>query len=321
MRMRKIRPAFPLLLVFVVALVAACASGSATQSTVDNAFDTSSRSGVDEKAAGAPAAGDTSGGDTSGGGAVAARDDAKIVRSGTVDLEVKDVPAAVRIARDGIVALGGYVGASTTSNDSGRPSAQITYRVPVDRWEAALDLLRGLNGQTTKVVTEHTEAVEVTGQVIDLGARIRNLQAGESALQGIAEKAIKVSDILEVQAQLTDIRGQIEVLTAQLKDLNDRAGYATLTAYLNVPIAAVHATAKSWEPTSVVDEALANLLSILQALATAGIWFLIVWVPVLLVVGASAALVAWIARRTGLWPRPRNIAPPTGPAAPTPIEG
>ncbi len=321
MRMRKIRPAFPLLLVFVVALVAACASGSATQSTVDNAVDTSSRSGVDEKAAGAPAAGDTAGGDTSGGGAVAARDDAKIVRSGTVDLEVKDVPAALRIARDGIVALGGYVGASTTSNDSGRPSAQITYRVPVDRWEAALDLLRGLNGQTTKVVTEHTEAVEVTGQVIDLGARIRNLQAGESALQGIAEKAIKVSDILEVQAQLTDIRGQIEVLTAQLKDLNDRAGYATLTAYLNVPIAAVHATAKSWEPRSVVDEALANLLSILQALATAGIWFLIVWVPVLLVVGASAALVAWIARRTGLWPRPRNIAPPTGPAAPTPIEG
>ncbi len=321
MRMRKIRPAFPLLLVFVVALVAACASGSATESTVDNAVDTSSRSGGDEGAAGAPAAGDTAGGDTSGGGAVAARDDAKIVRSGTVDLEVKDVPAALRIARDGIVALGGYVGASTTSNDSGRPSAQITYRVPVDRWEAALDLLRGLNGQTTKVVTEHTEAVEVTGQVIDLGARIRNLQAGESALQRIAEKAIKVSDILEVQAQLTDIRGQIEVLTAQLKDLNDRAGYATLTAYLNVPIAAVHATAKSWEPTSVVDEALANLLSILQALATAGIWFLIVWVPVLLVVGASAALVAWIARRTGLWPRPRNIVPPTGPAAPTPIEG
>jgi len=68
--------------------------------------------------------------------------------------------------------MGGYVGASNTSNDGDQPTAEITYRIPADRWEDALDLLRGLNGLTTKVVTEHTEAVEVTGQVIDLQARI-----------------------------------------------------------------------------------------------------------------------------------------------------
>lgn len=324
--MRTIRPSRSLLVVFVVALVTACASGSATLSTVDKAVDNSSGSGDAEGAVGAapatlpttgPATGDASGGD----GAVVVRDDAKIIRTGTMDLEVKDVPTALRVARDGIVTLGGYVGASTTSNDGDRPSAQVTYRVPADRWEAALDLLRGLSGQTTKVVAEHTEAVEVTGQVVDLEARIRNLQASEIALQGIAEKATKVSDILEVQARLTDTRGQIEVLTGQLKDLNDRAGYATLTANLNVPVAAVQATAKGWEPTTVVDEASANLLSILQALATAGIWFVIVWLPILFVIGAIAAIVAWIARRTGLWRRPGNVAPPASPAAPAPSEG
>ena len=46
--------------------------------------------------------------------------------------------------------------------------ATITYRIPVDRWEDALDLLRGLSGETTKVVNEQTQAVEVTGAVIDL---------------------------------------------------------------------------------------------------------------------------------------------------------
>ena len=323
--MRKIRSLLPPLVVFV-ALVTACSGGSATLSTVDKAVDRSSGSGAAQGVAGAdpaalPTTGPATGGASGPKGAIVARDDAKIIRTGTIDLEVKDVPAALRIARDGMVALGGYVGASTTSNDGGRPSAQITYRVPADRWEAALDLLHGLNGQTTKVVTEHTEAVEVTGQVVDLEARIRNLQASEIALQGIAEKATKVSDILEVQAQLTDTRGQIEVLTGQLKDLNDRAGYATLTANLNVPIAAVQATAKGWEPTTVVDEASANLLAILQTLATAGIWFLIVWLPILLVAGAIAAIVAWIARRTGLWRRPGNVAPPAGPAAPAPSEG
>ena len=212
--MRKIRPLRSLLLVFIVALVTACAGGSSTLSTVGKAVDNSSGLGDAEGAVGAvPAARPTAEPATDGApgaeGAVVARDDAKIIRTGTIDLEVKDVPAALRIARDGMIALGGYVGASTTSNDSGRPSAQITYRVPADRWEAALDLLHGLNGQTTKVFTERTEAVEVTGQVVDLEARIRNLQASEIALQGIAGKATKVSDILEVQAQLTDTRGQI----------------------------------------------------------------------------------------------------------------
>ena len=324
--MRTIRPSRSLLLVFVIALVTACASGSTTLSKVDKGVDTSSGAGPEQGVVGAapvalpttgPATGDASGAN----GAVVARDDAKIIRTGTMDLEVKDVPTALRVARDGIVTLGGYVGASTTSNDGDRPSAQVTYRVPADRWEAALDLLRGLSGQTTKVVAEHTEAVEVTGQVVDLEARIRNFQASEIALQGIAEKATKVSDILEVQARLTDTRGQIEVLTGQLKDLNDRAGYATLTTNLNVPVAAVQTTAKNWEPTTVVDEASANLLSILQALGTAGIWFLIVWLPILLVAGALAAIVASIVRRTGMWRRPRNVAPPAATADPAAGEG
>ena len=111
---------------------------------------------------------------------------------------------ALVTARDGIRAMGGYVGASRTENDEDRPLAQITYRIPADRWEDALDLLRGLNGQTSKVVTEQTEAVEVTGQVIDLEARIRNLRASETALQKIATGATRISDVLEVEHQLTE---------------------------------------------------------------------------------------------------------------------
>jgi uncharacterized coiled-coil protein SlyX len=245
-----------------------------------------------------------------GGGQIAAVDDAKIIRTGTMSLEVKDVGAALRVARDAIVGLGGYVGASTTSNDGDQPSAEITYRIPADKWEAALDILRGLNGLTTKVVTEHTEAVEVTSQVIDLEARIANLRASETALQGIAAKATKISDVLEVQAQLTETRGQIEMLTAQLKDLNDRAGYATLSVQFNVPFLAVEVAQQGWEPTTVVDEAAATMVSVLQGLATAGIWFVIVWLPILLVFGVVAVIVVMVARRLGYGRRTPGGLPP-----------
>jgi hypothetical protein len=301
-----------LFLIAIAMLIAACggstaASGPAAQAageTVGNGGK-----GLSGGADGAPPANPEPGSGV-GGGQIAAVDDAKIIRTGTMSIEVKDVGAASRTARDAIVGLGGYVGASTTSNDGEQPSAQITYRIPAAKWETALDLLRGLNGLTTKVVTEHTEAVEVTSQVIDLQARIANLRASETAFQGIAAKATKISDVLEVQAQLTQTRGEIERLTAQLKDLNDRAGYASLTVQYNVPILAVEVAQKGWDPASVFDEASASMVSVLQGLATAAIWFAIVWLPILLIIGLVLVIALAIARRLGYGRRTTGGLPP-----------
>jgi hypothetical protein len=314
--MRTIRPSIAraALIAFVVIVVAACGSAASPQilSTVGNSVgggDTDSVAGGARGGAAqqpgatngpAPAPGITEG------EVGAAVDDAKIIRTGSIELEVTDVAKALVTARDGIRRLGGYVGASHTENFQDRPLATITYRIPADRWEDALDLLRGLNGLTSKVVTEQTEAVEVTGQVIDIQARIRNLRASETALQEIAKGATKISDVLEVQNQLTNVRGQIEQLSAALADLQDRAGFATLTATFSVPIVAVEQAAKGWEPAVVVDEATASLVDILQALTTAGIWFAIVWLPILLVLGVLVAAGIWIGRRLGVLPRRRS---------------
>lgn len=292
-------------------LVAACAGSASAPilSTVGNAVDPAAqRAGGQsgENPVGQPAASAAPGTDITDGGVGAVVDDAKIIRTGTIELEVSDVATALVTARDGIRAMGGYVGASQTENREDRPFASITYRVPAGRWEDALDLLRGLNGQTTKIVTEHTEAVEVTGQVIDLEARIKNLRSSEAALQVIATGATRISDVLEVQQQLTNVRGQIEQLSAALADLQDRAGFATLTATFTVPVVAVEVAAKGWEPAQVVDEASASLVNILQALTTAGIWFAIVWVPILVTLVVLGAVGTWIGRRLGLIGRRRS---------------
>jgi hypothetical protein len=227
-------------------------------------------------------------------------DDAKIVRTGTIELEVGDVTSALTSARDGIRAMGGYIGASETQTVDDSPIARVTYRVPVDRWEDALDLLRKLTGDGGKVLSENTNAVEVTGAAVDLEARIKNLRSSEAALQEISSRAARISDVLEVQAQLTTVRGQIEQLTAQLTQLNDQASYATLTAGFSTPVVAVHVASENWEPGKVFDEATASLIDILQGLTTAGIWFAIVWVPVLLLIGGIGLVVVMVLRRFGL---------------------
>jgi hypothetical protein len=301
------RTLLPLIVISLV--IAACAGGASTgPETNGTGGGTPASKPIVDPANPLPDGQDT-------GGEVAVRDEAKIIRTGSMSLEVSDVAAALRVSRERIAALGGYIGASTTSNESDRPTASITYRIPADRWEQALEVLRGLDGLTTKVVTEHTEAIEVTGQVIDLEARIANLRASEAALQAIAAKATRISDVLEVQAQLTRTRGEIEALTAQLKDLGDRVAYASLTVQFAAPVVAVEVAAKDWDPTGVVDEAAAAMVSVLQGLATAGIWFAIVWLPILLVLGALVLGSIAIGRRLGVGRRHVDGVPPTAPVS------
>ena len=317
--MRTIRSILFLTIIGIV--LAACSSAGSTtiappQPGGENGGVDARPGSVDEGAIPEPAV-DGNGvigtpGDGQGGNA--AVDDAKIIRTGTIDLEVTDVALAVAAARSSILAMGGYVGASNAGTDGDTPYAEISYRIPGDRWEAALADLRTLGGLTTKIVSEQTQAAEVTSQIVDLEARIRNLQASETAFQGIAAKATRISDVLEIQAQLTAVRGQIEQLMAQLKDLNDRAAFATLTARFTVPVVAVQVAQSDWEPGTAIDEASASLISTLQGLTDAGIWFVIVWLPILFVFGVMALIGIAVARRMGVGRR--DVFPPAPPAPP-----
>ena len=171
----------------------------------------------------------------------------------------------------------------------------------------------------TKVVTENTQAVEVTAQVIDLDARILNLQASETALQAISAQATRISDILEVQARLTETRGQIESLTAQRKELNDRSAFATMSVSFNAPVVAVEVAAKGWDPAEIVDSALATSVSVVQGLATAGIWFVIVWLPIIVVLILLGAIGLALIRRFSLGRRVASAV--GGPPPATPMAG
>jgi len=282
-------PSLPMFAVLALTiLVAACAS-SAAPAPLDNVG-----AGVAGQSAG-PARGS---GSEAGASNSPTGDTLHVVYTGSLQLVVADLPIALNSARDKINAAGGYIGASQESNDYGKPVAQITYRVPSDHWDAVIADVRGL---ATKVVGQQTQAVEVGGQLVDLEARIRNLRASEAALIEIAAKTGKVSDLLEVQTQLTDVRGQIEVLDAERARLADQVSYGTLVVTFGLETVAVQETAKAWDPAKDVDAATAALIEMGQTIARGAIWFVIVWLPGLLVLAVVVFLGRRIARRW--WPK------------------
>jgi len=235
-----------------------------------------------------------------------------IVRTGQLDLQVADLDASIRAATSAVTAVGGYVAGSHRSGDADKASASVMFRIPAARWTDALDALRKLG---TKVLGEQTSSQEVTTQVVDLGARLANLRVTETALQAIMEKATKIPDVLAVQEQLTGVRQQIEELTAQKQTLENQAALATLTVNFTPPPAvAVTQVREGWDPAREVDQAAAALVGLGQGLAGAGIWLLVVWLPILLVVGLLALVAIMVVRRIRRAALPPTPMPPVAEA-------
>jgi cell division protein FtsL len=323
MNRRSAHPVAGMLAVALIAiLVAACSSAAAPfDQTGAGAGALSNVGGPVDLGQGQPAAqpvpaadGKSGSGTTSSDGTTtttsadaASAEQALIVKTGTLDLQVSDVDAAVVRARTLISGFGGYVSGSQQTTSGDQPVASITYRVPADQWDAALNALRGLG---TKVLSEKTDATEVTGQVVDLGARIENLRVTEAALQGIMAKATKISDILDVQTQLTDVQGQIEQLTTEQTHLQQQAADGTLTVGFEAPVVAVTTASNDWSLGDQVDKAVAQLLQVGQAAATGLVWLGIVGLPFLF---AALILLGFpfllLRRRIGRRPRGGPLTP------------
>jgi hypothetical protein len=209
--------------------------------------------------------------------------DQKIIKTGDISIEVPDVTKALARVRAMALQLGGYVGGSQAGTRD--EPATLTLRIPADRFEDALARLHELDGD---VVVEATSEQDVTSAVVDLEARITNLQASEKQYRTLLGQAVKVEDILAVQTRLDDVRGQIEQLQAQHKELSGLADLSTLSVTL-IP-SALQQAAGNWDPGKTIADAFAALVGVAQSVGNGAIWFVIVWVPALIGLGILVLL-------------------------------
>ena len=156
---------------------------------------------------------------------------AKVEANGSVDLTIGDgaLQSALAKLTDLAAADGGFVSSDQAQFGAGSSSTgNIVLRVPQLNFEALVTQVQRV-GDATSVTTT---AQDVTGQYVDLQARINALQASRQQYLTIMTRATSIGDILAVQSQLNTIQSQIEQLQGQLNVLNNETTYGTLTVSL-----------------------------------------------------------------------------------------
>ena len=241
-----------------------------------------------------------------------------IIRTVTMNLAVGNVQDAFRQVEQIVGEQNGYLAGSQLRQDGDRMTATMTIRVPADptTYQATLERLRGL---AERVVDEQAQAQDVTEEYVDIESRLRNLRATEESLLALLSKAQRIEDIINIQRELTNVRGQIEQIQGRKQALERRADMATI----NLTLREVGAFSRpGWSPGSTLEEAVRALGAALRGLAVFAIWLLVfspIWGGLLLIGWGIIWLFIRLVRRMsqgGGTRRPGTTAAPPAPAAP-----
>lgn len=222
--------------------------------------------------------------------------DRTVIRTAHMAVQVEDTRQTVSKVNQ---IVSGVQGVVTSSNiyemppQGGVVNASMALRVPSAQLESVIEQLKALS---VKVLTETITAQDRTEQKVDLDAQIENLQATEQQLITIMGKATTVDQTLQVQRELTNVRGQIERLEAQVENLVGDAEMATITLEISTKESSLPVVNPGRK--SVMEEvrlAVRDAVSLYRDLFVAGVRLAILGLPLLLI--ALVAALLWRRRK------------------------
>jgi Domain of unknown function (DUF4349) len=160
----------------------------------------------------------------------------QVVKTAALRLSVKRGEFDATIDEAGAITagLGGFVVSSSASQGSEQRLVRgtIVVRVPARSYDEAIEALRALG----KVESRTESGQDVSQEYVDLGARIRQLQAVESQLLELLDRADTVQAALSVQRQLSQIQLDLERARGRLQYLDDRIAFATISLEIHEAI-------------------------------------------------------------------------------------
>ena len=218
--------------------------------------------------------------------------DRKIIRNAQLSIEVEDVIGTLNAATALSTRFGGYTASTSTWEQSDQPFAQISFAVPVERFEAAMEQTRALG----EVKNESINSQDVTGQFVDVEARIKNLEATAERIRSFLDDAKKVEEALNVNRELSQIEGQLEVLKGQRSALTQQTSFSTINLEIR-SVPSIRISDNSWSPATTFYVALDALLEIARLAVDFIIWAVMIGLPVLLFFFLLFVAVRWLFRQ------------------------
>jgi Domain of unknown function (DUF4349) len=203
----------------------------------------------------------------------------KIIKYASLKFETNDIEETFRKIQTAVKESHATIQSDSEGKNDYSLYRNITVRVPSQNFDVFLQSIsKGVSYFDQKDIS--TE--DVTEQYIDLDSRLKTKQKLEERYIEILKKATKISEILEIEKQISAIREEIESKQGQLKYLESRVSESRISIEFYKPIA---------EKQSIKISYGSKILTAIQSgffeLSGLFIWIISVW-PFLILFGVIA---------------------------------
>ncbi len=150
----------------------------------------------------------------------------KIIKTGNLRFETNDLEATYSQIQAALKAQNATVQNDTEGKDFESVFRKIIVRVPSKNFDLFLkEISKGVAYFDNKEISSQ----DVTEEYIDIDARLKAKKVLESRYLELLKKANKVTEMLEIEAQLSAIREEIEAKEGQLRYMQSQVSMSTIT--------------------------------------------------------------------------------------------
>ena len=198
----------------------------------------------------------------------------QLIKTADLSLKVKSIEPALLVIRNLVTQTKGdiYKFEDQKPNDvESHHQVSMEIKVPQTQLDDSLAKIAKLGTITNQTV----KAEDVTNQLVDIDARLKNLRQEEAIIGKIMERAGSIKDVLSVSKELSRVRSQIEEIDATQKSLRGRVAYSTINLQLEESVATIKDSGnpigvrvgETWNgSTHIVGETATNLVLLLIGL-------------------------------------------------------
>ena len=216
----------------------------------------------------------------------------KLIKTVQIEAETEEYDALVAALEEKLTALGGYTESRQTGTfGKTRRWSNMTLRIPVENLPAFVAHVT----EEANVLSTSEETQDVTLQYSDTEAKLAALKTEQARLMELLAAANNLSEILEIEARLSDVTYELERYESQKRGYDNRINYATV----HLSLEEVTVLTELEEPTvwtRIRDGFTESLQGVGDGLVDLFV-YLIAGSPYIAVTGAVLALVILLARK------------------------
>ncbi len=153
----------------------------------------------------------------------------KLIYSSNFTMQTQNYDEDYATIKNTLSSLGGYVENESTWSDIGEYStlrhSDLSLRIPTENYNEFLDTISGVG----TIVDKQLYTDDVSDQYFDTESRIEILEARQERLMEYLETAVKIEDIIELEAELSEVLYELDVLKGQNKGIDQMVDYAQVS--------------------------------------------------------------------------------------------